>query len=876
MSEKKLIGVVDWFGTSDGKMFGFIQFHDEFQQLQSVFFHKNQISEINQKHIHKFSENTVVTFEIKASARKKDKLEAYQVLLLDDENDINFLCKIFFKYLKHSKKHEIYCQVFKKLQNIKTQQFDNLLELTKNIEECLQENLDEDLLKIFSGYISQNNELSQKIISNFVQRIVESPTYFSTAIKEIQQYFIKNKSFLEDFLSNILDLIQKDKIELEFKELKILLENVASDDLTNILNICLKKYQVDMLLKFFFDRNLLLFNQYHYEVILNLLLKNNNFNDVFLNDNQMQNFFQYLVEYQLQSYIPKVISLLNYENITKIILSKKLKIPVQYYEKILINLLDDQTFLDMLRNQEFFKKIYDNLTDYNLLQLIGSILQKVDIETKIIWWINDIITDFDFSSYSAYIGNLNEELQQLFVKKIFYYKFKGILTIDLYQILAMKTNDYSTKVVFVLLEYLVNHQTFNQNLKYDLIKVISDSNLAVHANDILQLKGYFNICQGRWIEICRYDNENSAKNNVEQTNGKHYHYKQDNIEMLNNKPIICDGQISIKNGVLNLSRGGKHFWWCKNKQCFRISRRYANHVDNWKNYTLIDFLGILGILNQDNYQDMDDKIGLLYGTINHVNKFLSRLNCRGCKCLLKPNGNSNYTFYRVRNFSCENPNCTNPDRDVYLSHCSNGFKCSGIIDSRVSERCSNNFVICNECFACCDEKRLTNRNDNRKVNNLGEFVWSSPHRGQVILCPQCANTMQFRDIHQKRQAHENMIKKLEMLYNDGTPREQNIIGNCGIYQNNHQKWFVLYQRHLPKEQFLNWLYELQEIGFHVTDFPEDLNRNYYRVITGLDRDLNQINVFHCRYCQITYNYVNDNERKQAVQHWHYSLFNQIT
>lgn len=745
---QRFIGCVDWFGTSDGKMFGFIKYHDENGLEKSIFFHKNHIIEKDRKYLDKFSENTVVTFEIKNSEKQKDKFEANHVSVLDSETDLQFLYEKFFEYFKNNKKDTIYQKLCKKLEVEIAKQQDNLTALDEKILEILPIKINGDLLKIFSNYIYKNPKLLAKLILCCVSAFKKDSTQLIKIISLLKQYF--------------------DKADV--------------------------------------------------------------------------------------------------------------------YQSLITHLLDTSNFLDCVKDKGIFAKIQHDLIAYNLIDLLDNIKQNLDldIDTKIEWWLDDVITDFDFGLYCSRIALLSVEYQQLFIKKLFYYKKQGFLNLDLHHILSINVSDYSTKVVFEILRQLSTQQNFNQkSIQADLLRIISESNLINHVDDVLNLQGYFNFCQGRVKEhncdvnnFHFYDRVALFRGNV--VDGKQYYYVREKMETVsgldNDKPIICDGQISLKNDQFNLSNGQACFWWCKNKQCFRISRGYANHVDNWKNYTLIDFLGILNMVNDNT----DNQIGLFYGAINHVNKFLSRLNCRGCKRLLKPNGNSNYTFYRVRNLSCDNPNCTNPDIGVYLSHCANG-RCDGIIDSRVSQRCNNGFVICEQCFACCDESRLENRNLNRVMNGLDRVGWGAPHRGQVILCPLCPDDkqMQFKDIHEKQQACINMVNELESLYNDGTPADRNLVGNMGIYQNTQQQWFVLYQRHLNREYFIAHLSYLQEIGFHITDFPDDLSKPHYRVITPLQHELQQTKVFHCRNCNTTYNYTNEPNKAQAVIYWHFSRFNQI-
>lgn len=815
MNETKYVGYIDWFVTSKGNPFGYIKYQGN-EKEESIFFHQNQIIQPSLVKINKFIENQVVVFLIRKSPRKKDKLEAYDVILLEDEKNILWLTSQFIKLLANNictPTRTQFTNFFDK-NTIHPLTVKNLI--VDGLISIFNENYSNatliDILKAFPEVINQDQKLCNILLISLLDRLQKNESTLRYIISGLKNHLGKDSPLYKRFIDTVIKLVETSKLQFnKIEDVEFFTGVLKELSLDKAVNSCFDNTDFDTLIKLLQKDNLPFsekLDKEDYLYILKNTVKNANFNSFISANKQSLIFFKSVEEKGLQSELPSILSTLN--------------------ESVKLQL-----------------------------------------------WLNDIIDNFNLTSYLSLINQLSSESQQLFVKKLFYYIYSNRLNLNLNDILKLTINDYSTMVVFKLLEIISANYTFNKgSLKYDLLNIVSSTNLINHASDVLQLKGYFNLCSGRVIETHRLPDTPHYKhsNFVREGNlieNRQYYYIRDDYVRINSNRIVCDGQISIKDGNLSLSQGQSAFWWCKNKQCFECARKYSNNTHDWKNYTVLDFLAILGI----NFNDND--IGLLYGVINHVNKFLEHLNCRNCGKLLKANGSSNYTFYRVSNFSCDNPECLTPDKDVYLSHCSNGFYCDGIIDSRESERCENGFVICTQCFACCDQKRLEQRNNNRLKNQLGEVQWYPPHRGSVILCPKCGNTLTYRDAHDKQVKCTEVIQLLENLYNDGAPQASKLVGNSGVYQNSGLRWFVVYQRHVPRNEFLNTLHYWKSIGFEITDFPKDLTKPHYRVIEPSSSQLAQVTVFNCTQCNITYDYTQDSSRYKAIQHWHFSPLNQV-
>lgn len=53
----------------------------------------------------------------------------------------------------------------------------------------------------------------------------------------------------------------------------------------------------------------------------------------------------------------------------------------------------------------------------------------------------------------------------------------------------------------------------------------------------------------------------------------------------------------------------------------------------------------------------------------------------------------------MMSISCQNPLCSEFNKEIYLNYCYNCKK--GIVDSRETQRCPNGRYICPSCNSCC-------------------------------------------------------------------------------------------------------------------------------------------------------------------------------
>ncbi len=194
----------------------------------------------------------------------------------------------------------------------------------------------------------------------------------------------------------------------------------------------------------------------------------------------------------------------------------------------------------------------------------------------------------------------------------------------------------------------------------------------------------------------------------------------------------------------------KTCWWCRNKRCYLDARHLDKSLP--ANVTFKDYLDLLEYpVDWETYKN-------ILGYFNQYNRLQEKMKCRCCgeyMGLLDRAGNeipySNFAYRRVSRFSCANPDCAEPDENVYLTHCLNK-DCLNIVDSRVSAKCEPQglerqkfgWYICDYCLACCSSEKLEQRN--RRLIEVGQLPnchleghWD---RGE-ICCPKCGHLLNF-------------------------------------------------------------------------------------------------------------------------------------
>lgn len=793
--DQRHLSKVMWFGTKSGGKFGFINYKDH--NNDGIFFHKNQILNPSVSKLHRFIEDATVSFSIRPSTTKEDKLEAYDVLLIEDEKDTVFLLDVFFNHIQNKSYKD---NLFSTLKN-------RLITLLENSSDIEKESL-------ISNFETQLSELIAPSALEDIRTVCEvlSKLYISndlTTFEKLTGFYFAGIQRTHNISSIKLEVTWFSELYKDYPE--------ARDKVIALLKT---KYQQEYI---------------HY------LLWIEGLEDSPPLDYISRNILPLSRQPKL-SFLDKLESHQS---------SLLLDLLTKHFEQGLIEIKD-------YREAEEFLNALNHL---GLKSFESKLLSHITPEIKINLWLNEIINFFDVDEYFSHFYLLDAHDQQKALKKSFNLAHKGIISLDLPLISKIETTDYSTKVVIELLKKLNNSEVINKfSLKGDLLRLIAD--LVTDSKDILLLKGFFDICTGRTREISREVYSADA----DEVTLQYFYEKNEEPEYISRsrkEPIICEGRLSLsKNGKLNLSKGNQQFWWCKNLPCLNACRT-LHPESEWQNYSIIDFLSILNIKHDAN------DIELLYATINKVNRYFERLNCRDCKRILKPAASSNYAFDRVNEFQCDNESCHN-NHVVYLTHCANG-RCENVIDSRDVAPCSNNWYICDSCFACCSSNTMQRRNKNLLTNNQDPNTITSMHQGKVICCPTCGNHLDYKDPRQRAIEYDNTLQDFERLATIKVPaNQQKLVGKHGVNKYGN-KWFVIYQSHYSREDFLNYLYYWQSLGFNIPDFPDNLNKGNYLVAEPMKkREDSSITHFNCPSCNSTYDLSGDWHRINAVKYWHFT------
>ena len=126
----------------------------------------------------------------------------------------------------------------------------------------------------------------------------------------------------------------------------------------------------------------------------------------------------------------------------------------------------------------------------------------------------------------------------------------------------------------------------------------------------------------------------------------------------------------------------------------------------------------------DNISIEQKYLALFAGWANLMNEILSRLICKECNQNLRPVPfePNRLGFYAVPLFHCLNQECKEYENIIRLTHCINA-NCKGdnnrVIDSRDCPKCSNGWLVCQDCFACCP----------------------AHHDSRILSCPNCGAEM---------------------------------------------------------------------------------------------------------------------------------------
>ena len=560
------------------------------------------------------------------------------------------------------------------------------------------------------------------------------------------------------------------------------------------------------------------------------------------------------------------------------------KYEIEYIAKNILNFnraVQDNVFNRLPSNYKciLFKEIINNIKigvalDIETIKNLIDLSKTFSIEThqenkkeilfscstyhKLVLWLEDYHEELDFDKYKIFTATLNSDDQKKFVKKPLKYIHEGKSNISVENLTSInfinydKKLDYSTSIILNTISELNNKNKIetrqhksNATLKiYDLIL-----NQIEEPNEILEIKGYFDECDGR----CTVRIDETGKLQYIRSE-----YKKPKLHP------ICDGRKFVKNSIPVLCDiKNVEFWWCANQKCYSPSR-IEHSSDEWKKYTLLDFLKILKI----DFIESDYEIYL--NIMNKANRFLKHLKCRECNHILRPVGKSSYAFYGVNNFKCTNDSCKEKGKEIYLTHCLNG-QCEQEIDSRDSVKCipqgvdkKYGWYVCNYCHSCCSNHSLEARKSNLNSRGQEYLGHTEGHKDLgVISCNKCGNSMETK---------KSSINEFNNVLNWFISHKNNslYIKNSGLTKNN-KNWFIFVRQNQSEEEYKSRLEYYLSLGFQVPNINENIPSQLVSEPNNYDDHNSEILI--CSNCNNTLDLTNDSEQAFAIKYFYKNYFN---
>lgn len=213
----------------------------------------------------------------------------------------------------------------------------------------------------------------------------------------------------------------------------------------------------------------------------------------------------------------------------------------------------------------------------------------------------------------------------------------------------------------------------------------------------------------------------------------------------NFKPYCAPTLSEANNPAIDLP-----FFWCRGKECFHnnLTNQTLAEQNNWHCYSLYHLAEIIGFqklhMTPGGYEP-DNVVRVFIAIANKAMQKFKRLKCRGCGHLMFTDKSSG--FNRHNYYSCINPNCPKVRIPIYLSYC---YKCKkGLIDSRDTKRCPNNWYICPTCLACCDDELYERQAQRYRIVNspvperIARMLGHGHNDKGEYFCPDCGGPIEF-------------------------------------------------------------------------------------------------------------------------------------
>lgn len=494
---------------------------------------------------------------------------------------------------------------------------------------------------------------------------------------------------------------------------------------------------------------------------------------------------------------------------------------------------------------------------------------------KLSLWLEDYHEILDFHTYKLYTVTLSPKDQKRFVKKVLKYIHEEKVNISVEDLTSLNVMDfdtsklaeqidnskldYSTSIILNVISELKTQTnletrkdvTSAQHKIYDLI-----IRQIKQPKDILQISGFFDECEGR-CGVSVLEEKNEAGEIINRT----VSYNRNEHNKAKNHPI-CDGRKAISKATKEpvLSDEKVEYWWCANQKCYKPSRELHSST-NWEKYSLLDFLTILKV----DFKESDLEIYL--NIINKANRFLKHLNCRECNHILYPKGKTQYAFYGISHFACKTEDCSAKGKEIYLSHCLNGY-CEMEIDSRDSVKCKPNgyeaescgWYVCNYCHSCCSTEQLQRRKwvyDNIMHSEYKCHLEGHRNLG-VVSCNQCGDSME---------ENETNIEEYNRILNWFITNKDKSVRIHKSGKNKRDKWwFTIRRGNDTMEEFRKKLTKYHQLGFQIPTFEND--KDLQLISEPIDFKRHSKDILTCKNCGNILDLSNDLEKARAVKKFH--------
>ena len=871
---EKFIGLVKWFhDQAKDANYGFIQH----AILGDLFFHEKSIEQ--GQNINSFRENEMVVFHSQESKKHKGKLEAINVKLLINETDLEFLFLHFLSLLKEKNNYSDYNIIQKGVHN----KISILLESTND------EQIKAQLLSLFIDYINSIFATETILNEESLKSLLKiGKSFFKTNYSQITEIIepnvseeIKHKFWLEDYFNFCqCNFIAKTLLAISENERNKVFQRCTIEDNEQIFNHFYTNFRNNTDSSFFE-------NEESIRELLKLSKKyfNNNYTvikEYIESKTPIEFAHKFWLEGNFETcqinYIASILLQITEPERDKIFQRCVPEEKANIFFSLLYNIekIDTQEKLQTSKQILNLSKKYDN---DNYGKIIIEILNKCPDYFILDLWIENYHESLDFNLFKPYIVTLKPENQKKYVKKVLSYihtekiklsveDFTSLNLMDyetskLIEQIDSSHFDYSTSIILNVISELQNHSKLETRKEasqaqykiYDLIlKQIKEP------IDILQITGYFDECSGR----CSISISNEQKNEEGVIISRDIEYKRNEHHKPRFHPI-CDGRKAVNKDTKEpiLSDDSKvEFWWCANQKCYKPSRELHNS-ENWEKYTLLDFLTILKI----NFKYTDLEIYL--NIINKANRFLKHLKCRECNHILYPKGKTQYAFYGVSNFVCKKEECSEHNKEIYISHCLNG-NCELEIDSRDSVKCKPpgvdadtcGWYVCNNCNSCCSSPQLEKRKwvyDNILHKDYKCHLEGHRDLG-IVSCNKCGDSMETNstDIIE--------FEKILKWFIENKDKSQ-FIDKSG--KNKFDKWwFKLVKGNLSYKQFKERLSKYLKIGFNLPDFDIEIDKDYQLIAEPITFKNESSDILSCKTCGHTIDLTNDPEKARAIKSFH--------